>query len=90
MTNRTWEQALEQMERELFAPIAEVPAWAEELPSDPIPVHLVQRAQNLLAAQQQRMSALRIEADRTRDQLAILDLVPDDRGTTAAYLDVVA
>lgn len=90
MATLTWEQALDLMEAELHAPIGEVDPWTDGLPADPIPAHLVERAQTLAEAQAKRMAALRIGQEQVREQLAVLDLVPSDRGATAAYVDVVA
>lgn len=86
----TWEQVLDRIEREMNAPVTEGVQLTLDLPKDPIPVHLAHRAREVSAMQQERMRTLRIDMARAREQLAALDLVPSERGATAAYLDVVA
>ena len=85
-----WSEILDQLERELDAPIEAVEPWTPNYPGEPIPEHLVERATDIVRRQHIRATQLQEQMMNNRAQVAVLDLVPAERGATASYVDLDA
>lgn len=56
-------------------------------PAAPLPAHLAERAQRVIALQRAAMSRARAELDELRPHLEAVRRVPADANDTPAYLD---
>jgi hypothetical protein len=85
-----WNALLDELERELAdAGARDGAPWHPPAGLGPIPAGLVQRAQELVSAQQRAIAALEEERDSTRRHLTALRALPQQRNQTGPlYLDV--
>lgn len=82
-----WLVLLERFERDLDVPAEAIGLWDPVELTTPLPVHLFDRARQIIARQEQRMAQVRAELAATRAHLDAVGLVLPPRGDTAAYVD---
>lgn len=89
MTGSAWERLLDEFERELLCEPGSEPDGSWDIPAEPLPAYLADRARTLLGRQQRRIAWVEAELATAREHLDAVRRVPAAVSGASVYLDVV-